>query len=46
LEDAARRAGVAPTAMLKNLKLDFATPPKSDDLANLGLLYPDLLSGV
>jgi transcriptional regulator with AAA-type ATPase domain len=46
LEDAARRAGVAPTVMLKNLKLDFATPPKSDDLGNLGLLYPDLLSGV
>ena len=46
LEDAARHAGVATTAVIKNLKLDSAHQPKSDDLGNLGLLYPDLLSGV
>ncbi len=45
LEDAARRAGIAPGTVLKNLKLDPANAPKSDDLGSLGLLYPDLLSG-
>jgi CheY-like chemotaxis protein len=45
LEDAARRAGVAPGAVLKNLKL-AVSESESDDLENLGLLYPDLLTGV
>ena len=45
LEDAARRAGVTPITVLQNLKLDSTDLLKSDDLGNLGLLYPDLLSG-
>jgi len=45
LEDAARRAGVPPGVVLKNLKL-AANESESDDLRSLGLLYPDLLTGV
>ncbi len=43
LDDTARRAGSAPATVLQNLKVDAAVLPKTGDLADLGLLYPDLL---
>jgi CheY-like chemotaxis protein len=45
IEDAARRTGSTPFAVLENLKLDPALLPKSGELDDLGLLYLDLLPG-
>jgi len=45
LHDAARRSGTAPAVVLQNLKVDSALLPKSGDLGELGLLYPELLPG-
>jgi hypothetical protein len=43
IEDTARRTSAEPTAVLQGLKLDSARLPKSGNLDDLGLLYPELM---
>ncbi len=45
LEDAARRAGVEPAVVLKNLKVDSSVLRAFNTLEQLPLLYPDLIPG-
>jgi len=45
IEDAARRAGAEPAAILKNLKVDSTVLRAANTLDQLPLLYPDLLPG-
>ncbi len=46
IQDAARRSGVEPAAVMKNLKVDPALLPKVANFDEMGLIYPDLLPGV
>jgi len=45
IEESARRAGATPEAALKNLKIEPSLMPKSSNLDDMGLIYPDLLPG-
>jgi CheY-like chemotaxis protein len=45
IHDVARRAGVEPATIMKNLKADPAVLAKATNPDELGLLYPDLLPG-
>lgn len=45
IQEVARRAGVEPAAIVKNLKADPAVLAKAAGSDEMGLLYPDLLPG-
>ncbi len=45
IHDVARRAGVEPAAILKNIKADPALLAKAANPDEMGLLYPDLIPG-
>ncbi|HVU38219.1 MAG TPA: response regulator [Opitutales bacterium] len=45
IQDAARRSGVEPAAIVKNLKADPALLAQAANADDPGLLYPDLLPG-